>query len=59
MFYDLDTNTNSYSNDLKSHMEDFMLIVIMLQQSDDGFGSGKEHVLDICTKPYSNGLGEI
>ena len=48
MFYDLDTNTNSSSNELKSHMEDFILIIIMLQQSDEGFGSGKKHVLDHC-----------
>ena len=57
MFYDLETNTNSSSNELKSHMEDFILI--MLHQSDKGFGSGKKHVLDICTKSYSNGLGAI
>ena len=59
MFYDLDTNTNSSSNELKSHMEDFILITIKLQQSDKGFGSGKRHVLDVCTKSYSNGLGAI
>ena len=59
MFYDLDTNTNSSSNELKSHMEDFILITIKLQQSDKGFGSGKKHVLDICKKSYSNGLGAI
>ena len=59
MFYDLDTNTNSSSNELKSDMEDFILIIIMLQQSDKGFDSGKKHVLDICTKSYSNGLGAI
>ena len=59
MFYDLDTNTNSSSNELKSHVEDFILITIMLQQNDEGFGSGKKHVLDICTKSYSNGLGAI
>ena len=40
-------------------MEDFILIIIMLQQSDKGFGSGKKHVLDICTKSYANGLGAI
>ena len=59
MFYDLDTDTNSSSNEWKSHMEAFILIIIMLQQSDEGFGSGKNHVLDICTKPYANGLGAI
>ena len=59
MFYDLETNTNSYSNELKSHMDEFILIIIMLQQSYEGFGSGKNHVLDICTKSYSNGLGAI
>ena len=37
-------------------MEAFILIIIMLQQSDEGFGSGKKHVLDICTKSYANGL---
>ena len=50
MFYDLDWNMNSSSNELKSHMEDFILIIIMLLKSDEGFGSGKNHVLDICTK---------
>ena len=40
-------------------MEDFILITIKLQQSDKGFGSGKKHVLDICKKSYSNGLGAI
>ena len=59
MLYDLETNTNSSSNELKSHMEDFILIIIMLQQSYEGFGSGKKHVLDICTKSYANGLGAI
>ena len=59
MFYDLETNTNSYSNELKSHMDEFILIIIMLQQSYEGFGSGKNHVLDICTKSYSKGLGAI
>ena len=59
MFYDLETNTNSSSNELKSHMDEFILIIIMLQQSYKGFGSGKNHVLDICTKSYSNGLGAI
>ena len=59
MFYDLETNTNSYSNELKSHMDEFILIILMLQQSYEGFGSGKNHVLDICTKSYSNGLGAI
>ena len=59
MFYDLETITNSSSNELKSHMDEFILIIIMLQQSYEGFGSGKNHVLDICTKSYSNGLGAI
>ena len=59
MFYELDTNTTSSSNELKSHMEDFKLIIIMSQQSDEGFGSGKKHVLDICTKSCANGLGAI
>ena len=59
MFYDLETNTNSYSNELKSHMDEFKLIKIMLQQSYEGFGSGKKHVLENCTKSYSNGPGAI
>ena len=59
MFYDLDTNTNSSSNELKSHIENFILIISMLQQSEKGFGSGKKQVLDICTKSYANGLGAI
>ena len=33
MFYDLETDTNSSSNDLKSHMDEFILIIIMLQQA--------------------------
>ena len=37
MFYDLDCNTNSYSSDIKSHMEDFISI-----ESDKGFGSVME-----------------
>ena len=41
MFYDLDGNTNSYSNEFKSHMEDFIFIVIILLKSDKDFGSGK------------------
>jgi hypothetical protein len=41
MFYDLDWNKNSSSNDLKSQMEDFKLIKIMFLKSDEGFGSGK------------------
>ena len=58
MFYDLETDTNSSSNELKSHMDKFiLLIIIMLQQSYKGFGSGQKHVLNICTKSYSNGLG--
>ena len=59
MFYDLDTNTNSSSKELKSHMEDFILIIIMLQQSGKGFDSGKNHVLDIYTKSYADGLGAV
>ena len=50
MFYDIDTNTNSSSKELKSHMEDIVWIIIMLQQSDKGFDSGKKPVLEICTK---------
>ena len=56
MFYDLDLIMNSSSNELKSHMEDFIPIVI---KSDEGFGTGKNHVLDICTESYANGLGAI
>ena len=52
-------NTNSYSNEFKSHMEDFVLIIIILLKSDKGFGSGKKHQLDICTKFYANRLGAI
>ena len=59
MFYDLETNTNSSSNELKIHMEDFIIIIIMSQQSYEGFGSCKNYVLDICTKSYANGLGAI
>ena len=40
-------------------MEDFILIIIILLKSDKGFGSGKKHELDICTKSYANGLGAI
>ena len=40
-------------------MEDFILIIIILQQSDKGFGAGKTLGLDICTKTYANGLGAI
>ena len=53
-------NTTSSSNELKSYMEDFILTVnLMLLKSDQGFGSGKNHMLDICTKSYANGLGAI
>ena len=31
----------------------------MLLKSNEGFGSGKNHVLDICTKSYANGLNAI
>ena len=58
MFYDLDTNTNSSSNELKVICRT-LLLVIMLQQSDKGFDSGKKHVMDICSKSYSNGLDAI
>ena len=40
-------------------MEDFILIIIMLLKSDNVFGSGNKHELDICTKSYANGLGAI
>jgi hypothetical protein len=59
MFYDLITNATSSSNELKSHMEEFISITIMLKQSYEGFGSGKKHVLDSCKKSLSNGLGAI
>ena len=36
-------------------MEDFILIIIILQQSDEVFGAGKKHVLDTCTKSYELG----
>jgi hypothetical protein len=42
MFYDLDWNTNSYSSEFKSHIEDFILIIIILINSEKGFGSGKK-----------------
>ena len=41
MFFDPDTNTYSSFNELKSHMEDFMLIIIMLLKSDEGFEQEK------------------
>ena len=50
---------NSFSNELKSHMEDFIFILIILPKNDEGFGLGKKHVLDIYTKSYANGLGAI
>ena len=59
MFYDLDWNTNSYSSEFKSHMEAFILIIIVLQRSDKGFGSGKKHEFDICTKNYASRLDAI
>ena len=37
-------NDNSYSSEFKSHMEDFILIIIILLKSDEGFGSGKKVV---------------
>ena len=42
MFYDLEIDTNSSSDELKSHMEAFILIIIMLLKSDEGFGLGKK-----------------
>ena len=41
MFYDMECNTNSYSSEFKSHMEDFILIIIILLKSEKSFGSGK------------------
>ena len=35
-------NKNSYSSEFKSHMEDFILIIMILLKSDEGFGSGKD-----------------
>ena len=32
---------------------------VRLLKSDEGSGSGKNHVLDICTKSNANGLGAI
>ena len=40
-------------------MEDFILTTIILLKSDKGFGSGKKHELDICSKSYAKGLGAI
>ena len=34
-------------------MEDFILIMIISLKSDKGFGSGKKHEWDICTKPIT------
>jgi hypothetical protein len=59
LFYDLETNTNSSSNELKSHMEEFILIIIMLLKSDESLGSGKKHALDISSESYANELGAI
>ena len=56
MFYDLETNTNSYSNELKSHMDEFILIIIMLQQSYEGFGSGKNMCWKIVQNPIQMDL---
>ena len=55
MFYDLDLNTNSYSNGFKSHMKDFKCIIILLK-SDKGFGTAKKNMGWIF---YANGLGSI
>ena len=59
MFYDLDCSKHLSSKELKSHMEDFILLILMLLKSDKGFGSGKNQVLVICTKSFANGLGAI
>ena len=59
MFYDLNWNMNSSSNELKSHMEDFIYIIITILKGDKDFGSGKNHVLDICTKSYVNRIGAV
>ena len=40
-------------------MVDVILIIMILLKSDEGFGSGKIHELDICTKSNANGLGAI
>ena len=40
-------------------MEEFILIIIMLLKSDESFGSGKKHALDISSESYANGLGAI
>ena len=40
-------------------MEDFIFIIIMLLKSDEGLGSGKNHVLDIFINSYVNGLGAV
>ena len=50
---------NSYSNEFKSHMEDFILIITISVQSEKGLGAGKKRGLVICTKSYANGLGSI
>ena len=35
---------NSYSSEFKSHMDDFIYIMILLLKSDKGFGSGKKNI---------------
>ena len=50
---------NSYSSEFKSHMEDFILVIIILLKSDKGFGAGKKCGLDIYRESYANGLGAI
>ena len=53
MFYDLDSNTNSYSRNLKSYMKDFIIIIIIPIQSEKGFSAEKKCGLHICTKSYA------
>ena len=38
-------------------MEDFILFIIISQQSDEGFGAGKNVGWIFVKKSYANGLG--
>ena len=38
MYYDLHWSKTSYSNQFKSDMEDFILVIVILLNSDKGFG---------------------
>ena len=58
----METEVLIFMHLFKSHMEDFVLIIIyniVSLQSDKGLGAGKKPGLDICTKSYANGLGSM